>query len=91
MLNRQAQVFAAAVTVHLQDEDFPKFAEPLIQDMMNDGDSDQTIVEALFDGMQEALKDIEAPSFSREDFIRSSLSSGVIVDMRAAHNLKKAC
>lgn len=86
MLNKQAQTFAAAAAEHLNDLDFPKFAEPLILEMMAQGDSNQTIAEALFDGMEEATKDIEKPNFTREEFVTAAASGGAIVDLRAVYD-----
>lgn len=89
-LSKEAQTFADATPLHINDEDFPKFCAPIILELMKEGHTNQVIAEAMVDGMAEALKDIDPlPANQREPMIEAAVE-GIIAQLRAAYTLAQS-
>lgn len=86
-LSEEAKTFAAATLVHVNDEDFPNFAAPIILEMMKKGHTNLAIAEALVDGMADGLKEIEPlPEGQREPMIKHACW-GIVAKCRRAYVL----
>lgn len=89
-LSKEAQKFADATPLHIDDADFPKFCAPIILGLMGEGHTDLAISEAMVDGMAEALKDIEPlPAGQRQPMIDAAVH-GIVAELRAGHTFAQA-